>query len=98
MSLVFQFYTDDDSLEVETRDLLARFTADGLHARAANDGFDHWIEFDETNTLIFLNSETGRFSSGRVEMSLVVMAEDVARIIGPLRDFGFSISDEDGEI
>lgn len=98
MSLILQFHDDDSGLEVEVRDLLARYASDGLTARAADDGFDHWIEFDQTNTLIFLNSETGRFSGGRVEVSLINLEEDLARILGPLRDFGFTISDEDGDV
>ena len=98
MSLIFQFYDDEGERSIEVKDLVARYIRDGLAARYANDGFDHWIEFDETNTMIYLNSETGQCGAGRVEISLATLAEDLQRILGPLREYEFTISDEDGDI
>ena len=98
MSLIYQFYTDDADITVAVADLLARYKQQDLTPRRANDDFDQWIEFDETNTLVFLNSETDQCSAGRVDLSLASLAEDIERILGPLREYGFTISDEDEEI
>jgi len=98
MSLIFQFYHDEDERTCEVKDLVTRYVREGLTPRCANDGLDLWIEFAETNTMIYLNSETQQFSAGRVEISLASLAKDLQRILGPLRELEFTISDEDGDV
>lgn len=96
MSVTLQFTADDG--EIAIADLIARYAAAGLHAQRADDGFDHWIEFAETNTLVFLSSETDRVAAGQIVLSATTLAEDHERIIGPLRELGCTISDEDGDL
>jgi hypothetical protein len=99
MATVIHFHGGDDGHVGKVAELIARFAADGVAARVGSDRFDRWIEFDDSTTLIHLDGDEELFASGRAELSLASLQEDLERIVPVLKDMGFTIlDDEDGEL